>query len=155
LKSHEGVVLAAVQNDGHALQYADAALKRHEGVVLVAVCQTWRALMHSEISTHDIDVAAIKTWKEVPEPKHTCVFGRLGGGSIENADAWDKKVAQIDWGQCGIPLHAKKTLIDKGSNRPLDSSVVPYPKALCDRLFAFSQEKLEMPRPTLIVSRFN
>ena len=90
-----------------------------------------------------------------------CVFVRPDGHLIVDDDAWDKTVAEIDWGKHNVPSENTVALVDAGSSSPLDASVVPYPREVCDRLIDFGlnrrnpPEKLKPPQLTMVVTRRN
>ena len=50
LKNDKEVVMAAVQQDGYALKHASATLKNDKGVVVTAVQQNWKALKYAPIA---------------------------------------------------------------------------------------------------------
>ncbi len=63
LRKDKDIVLAAVQQDGEALQYADASLKKDRDVVLIAVQQNGSVLQHADESLkNDLEIvkAALK-----------------------------------------------------------------------------------------------
>jgi hypothetical protein len=165
------VVLAAVQQDGHALRYVDAALKSDREVVLAAVQQTWRALMYASLENvrdedfkNKIKDAAKKQWPEDEEDADdggelVCRFVRPSGEVIEDADAWDKttgELAELLMRRCIISRNQSVKFVDRGKQtRPLSFLAVPYPKEVCDVLSRHTltepTNKRSMPSITMVV----